>query len=75
MSRRLRDSVIQARRNLRKSGIVIAEDLTPRAYSLLRTVKDDTSGGREAWSKIGKICMKALNGKTVQVKTLSDLND
>ena len=75
VSRRVRDSVIRARRNLRISGIVTVEDLTPRAYSLLRTVKDDTSACKEAWSKNGKIFMKALNGKIVQVKTLSDLKD
>ena len=69
----MRDSVIRARRNLRISGIVTVEDLTPRAYSLLRTVKDDTSACKEAWSKNGKIFTKALNGKIVQVKTVSDL--
>ena len=48
VSRSVRDSVIRARRNLRQSGIVIVEDLTPRAYSLLWTVKDDTSVCKEA---------------------------
>ena len=73
VSRRVRDSVIRARRNLRQSRIVIVEDLTPHAYSLLWTVKDDTSVCKEAWSKNGKIFTKALNGKIVQVKTVSDL--
>ena len=51
---RVDDSVIRAHRNLRKSGIATVEDLTPRAYSLLWTVKDDTSVCKEAWSKNGK---------------------
>ena len=71
----MRDSVIRARRNLRQSRIVIVEDLTPHAYSLLWTVKDDTSACKEAWSKNGKIFMRALNCKIVLVKTLSDLKD
>ena len=47
VSRRVRDSVIRARRNLSMSGIVIVED--PHAYSLLWTVKDDTLVCKEAW--------------------------
>ena len=73
MTQEVHDSVIRAPRDLGKSGIAIVEDLTPRTCTVLWTVKDDTSVCKEAWSKNGKIFMKALNGKIVQVKTVSDL--
>ena len=72
VSRRIRDAVLYARKKLKGSGTVIVEDLTPRAYSLLCSVKSDTSVCQQAWTKYGTVWMKMTNGRIVSVRSLAD---
>lgn len=73
ISRRVRDAVLYARRDLKGTNIVFVEDLTPRAYSLLTSVKSDTAVCQQAWSKNGNILMKTVSGKIVTVRSKADL--
>ena len=75
LSRRAREAVIRARRNLRGTRTVIVEDLTPRAYTLLCRVKDDREVCREAWSRNGAVFMKTVSGRIVRVADLAELAD
>ena len=75
VSRRVRDSVLYARRELRGTRKLIVEDLTPRAYSLLCKVRDDTAVCQQAWTKRGIVQMKTVNGRIVTVQSLRDLTE
>jgi hypothetical protein len=75
VNRRNRDSVFYAKKNLRNTGIVIAEDLTKRQYSLLSLVKADTDLCKQAWTKNGFVYMKSQAGRVVQVKNASAFYD
>ena len=73
ISRRVRDSVLYARRKLQGTRMLIVEDLTPRAYSLLCKVRDDTTICAQAWTKNGKVFMKTVSSKIVPVQSLAEL--
>ena len=75
LSRKVRDAVLLARRNLKGTRTVIVEDLTPRAYSLLQQVKDDKDVCVQAWSKNGAVIMKTHSGKIETVRSLAFLKD
>ena len=75
VSRRNRDSVFYAKRNLRDTGIVIAEDLTKKQYSLLNIVKDNMDLCKQAWTKKGQVFMKSQTGRIVHIKSASDWFD
>ena len=75
VSRKIRDAVLAARRNLKGSRTVIVEDLTPRAYSLLCQVKDDKDVCAQAWSKNGSVVMKTHSGHIETVRSLAFLKD
>ena len=74
LSRRLRDAVLYSRKQLRGTGITVVEDLTPKAYTLLCAVKNDTSVCKQAWTKNGQVIMKTLNDRIVRVSSVSDMN-
>ena len=73
VNRKTRDEVLYSRKNLRGSGVVMVEDLTPRAYTLLRTARSDGTVCRQAWSKNGKIVVKTLTDRIVTIEAVSDL--
>ena len=75
VSRRVRDSVLYARRLLRGTRALIVEDLTPRTYSLLCKVREDTAVCKQAWTKQGTVVMKTVSGNIVTVKSLADLKE
>lgn len=74
VSRRTRDDVIFKRRNLRGTGVVVVEDLTPTAHFLLHKVKEDPLCD-QAWTKYGKVLMKTTRGKIVAIQSLAELSD
>ena len=53
ISRKDRDTIIYYRRKLKRSGVVIVEDLTPDNYALYRKVKEDSLCD-QAWTQNGK---------------------
>ena len=75
LSRKIRDAVLTARRNLKGSKTVIVEDLTPKAYSLLCQVKDDKTVCDQACQKNGTVYMKARSGKIEAIRSLAYLKD
>lgn len=74
VSRRVRDSVLYARRNLRGTKMLIAEDLTPRTYALLCRTRDEKAVCDIAWTKNGKVWMKTQSGRIVPVESAADLS-
>lgn len=73
VNRRVRDNVLYARRKLKGTRTLIAEDLTPRAYSLLCKVRENTAVCKQSWTKNGKVFMKTLHDRIVTVQSLADL--
>ena len=51
----------------------MVEDLTPRAYTLLRTARSDGTVCRQAWSKNCKVVVKTLTDRIVTIEAISDL--
>ena len=72
VSRRVRDKVLYSRKGLKGSGIIFVEDLSPRSYALLTTVKSD-SVCAQAWSRNGQIIMKTHSGEKVPIQSIAHL--
>nr|KAG5693159.1 hypothetical protein BaRGS_035357 [Batillaria attramentaria] len=72
-SRRVRDSILQRRRVLAKSGIVISEDLTYKNFKLLQAAQVH-SATSTAWASNGKVIAQLKNGKKLRVDIDTDLN-
>lgn len=73
ISRRVRDNVLYSRKKLKGSRLVLVEDLSPRMYSLMSTVRSDTEVCVQAWSRNGQVMMKTHSGEKVHVQSVAHL--
>ena len=73
ISRRVRDTVMTARKSLKGTKIIIVEDLTPRTHSLLKDVHMHPLCA-QVWTKFGQVIAKTTRGVIVNVEKIEDLN-
>ena len=74
VSRKTRDSVLYARKNLKGTKMLMVEDLTPRTYALLCCTRENKDVCERAWSKYGRVFMKTPQNKIYQVDSKEDLH-
>ena len=73
-SRRVRGSVLTQRRNLKRTGVSVGEDLTQLNYQLLKKVHQH-SATLSTWSSNGKIFTKIKNGKLLKLDVNMNVED
>jgi hypothetical protein len=74
-SRKVRNAVLQNRRNLKGKGFSITEQLTAKKSALLRQATDYVTSGqiKGCWSQEGKIIVKTRNDRTTVVTSVEDI--
>jgi outer membrane murein-binding lipoprotein Lpp len=75
VNKKIRNSTISLRKNLKGKGITLTEQLTSRRAALLKKCSDLASLKRveSAWSHDGRILIKILNHRNVTITTEGDL--
>lgn len=74
LNRKATEDILGHRKNLKGSGVSVAEDLTHANFVLLNTCMDDVRA-EDAWSRRGSIYVKSkADGMVKKIEKVADLN-